>query len=81
MRIVRGPVGREGADDDIGAVSRRDDQASVLQMIEKVRQLHGADLDVRDLSVQPLRIPADQLCTEGTGDLAHRRSFQERLFR
>ena len=35
--IVRGPVGSEGTEDDIGPVCRRDDEASLFQMIEKVR--------------------------------------------
>ena len=34
-----------------------------------------------NVSVEPLGIPADQLCTEGPDDFAYRRSFQERLLR
>ena len=81
MGIARGPVCGQGADDDIRAVSRGDDQASRLEVIEKVRQLHGADLEVGNLPVQPLGIPADDRSAERIGDLLHRRSIEKRLFR
>jgi len=58
----------------------RDHEASVLKMIQKVRQLHAAILKLLTV-FQQRGIAADSFCAKGTGDLAHGGSFQEGLLR
>ncbi|OPY07798.1 MAG: hypothetical protein A4E66_01975 [Syntrophus sp. PtaB.Bin001] len=80
-RIVCRTVSSKGTDDDVRAVSRRDHEAAFLQMIEKIRQLHGANLEACRISLQPIDIPVDQLCIKGCGNFSYRWSFQKGIFR
>ena len=68
--------GRQGRDEDVGAVRGHDDERAVDELLDEVLDAHRADAHVADLAVEALGRLDENLRAERRGHLADGRTVE-----
>ena len=79
IRICFGNRCRQAAQDNIGAIARGDDEGSVTDMIQKMRQIHGGNFNIEYFALQAIRITLQDPASQVSRDFPDSRFAQQRL--